>query len=100
MADNKTVSNSRNQINNSLNLAQKYARIVVRGHYQFREANSFPKAKLEEDCEIRGTDNVRGQIFEPIFFPNAGYCLHFPSNLFRNVRSFENWGIFSDIPQF
>ena len=23
-----------------------------------------------------------------------------PQNLFRNARSFENWGIFSDIPQF
>ena len=27
-------------INNGLHLAQKYARIFVRGHYQFREANS------------------------------------------------------------
>ena len=87
-------------INNSRHLARKYARIFVRGHYLFREANSFPKAKLEENCEIRRTDNVQGQIFEPVFFPNGGFCLHFPSNLFRNVRSFENWGIFSDIPQF
>ena len=40
-------------INNSLHLARKYARIFVRGHYLFREANSFPKAKLEENCELR-----------------------------------------------
>ena len=31
--------------NNSLHLARKYARIFVRGHYLFREANlSFPRA--------------------------------------------------------
>ena len=33
----------------------------------FREANSFPRAKLEENCELRGTDNVQGQISEHIF---------------------------------
>ena len=40
-------------INNSLHLARKYAGIFVRGHYLFREANSFPRAKLEENCELR-----------------------------------------------
>ena len=49
-------------INNSRHLARKYARIFVRGHYLFREANSFPRTKLEENCELRGTDNVQGQI--------------------------------------
>ena len=48
-------------INNSLHLARKYARIFVRGHYLFREENSFPRAKLEENCELRGTDNVQGE---------------------------------------
>ena len=43
-----------------MDLAQKYARIFVRGHYLFGEANSFPRAKLEENCELRGTDNVQG----------------------------------------
>ena len=28
---------------NSRNLARKYARIFARGHYLFREANSFPR---------------------------------------------------------
>ena len=42
------------------------------------------------------TDNVHGHIFAP----NDDYCLYYPSNLFRNARSFENWGIFSDNPQF
>ena len=40
-------------INNSLHLARKYARIFVRGHYLFREANSFPRARLEEKCNER-----------------------------------------------
>ena len=44
--------------------ARKYAGIFVRGHYLFREANSFPRAKLEENCDLRGTDNVQGQIFK------------------------------------
>ena len=87
-------------INNSRHLARKYARIFVRGHYLFQEANSFPRAKLEENCELRGTDNVQGQISEHIFATNGDYCLYYPSNLFRNAPSFENWGIFSDIPQF
>ena len=54
-------------INNSLHLALKYAQIFVRGHYLFRVANSFPRAKLEENCELRGADNVQGQISERIF---------------------------------
>ena len=87
-------------INSSRRLARKYSRIFVRGHYLFREENSFPRAKLEENCQLQGTDNFQGQIFEHIFAPNGDYCLYYPSNLFRNARSFENWGIFSDIPQF
>ena len=87
-------------INNSLHLARKYARIFVRGHYLFQAANSFPRATLSENCELRGTDNVQGQISEHIFAPNGGYCVYYPSNLFRNARSFENWGISSDMPQF
>ena len=52
----------REYINNSLHLRRKYARIFVRGHYLFREANSFPRAMLEENCELRGINNVQGQI--------------------------------------
>ena len=85
-------------INNSRHLARKYARIFVRGHYLFREANSFPRAKLEENCELPGTDIVQGQISEHIFAPNGGYCLYYPSNLFHNERSFQNWGIFNNYP--
>ena len=56
------INTSKQYINNSLHLARKYARIFVRGHFLFREANSFPRAKLEENCELRGTDNGQGQI--------------------------------------
>ena len=62
-------------INNSRHLARKYVR-----------------------CSLLGTDNVRGQISEHIFAPNGDYCLNYPSNLFRNARSFENWGIFNNYP--
>ena len=43
-----------------------------------------------KNCELRGTDNVQGQVSEHIFAPNGGYCLHYPSNLFRNARNFQN----------
>ena len=71
----------------SLHLGRKYARIFVRGHYLFREANSFPRAKVEENCELRETENVQGQISEYIFAPIGGYCLYYPSNIFVRGRS-------------
>ena len=71
-------------------MARKYAQIFVRRLYLFREANSFPRAKLKENCELQGTDNFQGQISEYIFAPNGDYCLYYPSNLFRNAHSFEN----------
>ena len=46
----------------------------LRAGYLFREVNSFPRVKLEENCELRGTDNVRGQISVRIFDPNGGHC--------------------------
>ena len=33
---------------------------------------------------LRGTHNVHGQMSEHIFAPNGGYCIYYPSNLFRN----------------
>ena len=53
-----------------------------------KEANSFPRAKLEENCELRGTDNVQGQISAHIFAPNGDYCLYHPSNLFSQRAQF------------
>ena len=58
-----------------------------------REANSFPRAKLEENCEFRGTDNVQGQISEHIYAAKLRVlCLL--------SISFKNWEISLDIPQF
>ena len=72
---------------NSRHLARKYARIFVRGHYLFRVANSFLRAKLKEDCELRGTDSVRGQISEHIFAPNGDYCLYIQQFSLGKIRS-------------
>ena len=83
----RAVLKSGEYINNSRHLARKYARIFVRGNYMFREANSFPRAKFEENCELRGTDNVQGQS-EHIFAPSGGFCLYYPSYLFLNARNF------------
>ena len=66
----------RDNKHNSFQLGRKYLRTFILGHYLFREANSFPKAKLEENCELRETDNVRGQIPEHIFAPNGGNCFY------------------------
>ena len=74
-----------------MHLTRKYARIFVRGHYLSE------KCTLSENCELRGIDNVQGQICEHIFAPNGGYCVYYSSDLFRNARSFESWVIFSDI---
>ena len=60
----------------------------------FRDANRFPRAKLKENCELRGTDNVQGQIFEQISAPNGDYCFYYPSNIFKQRRS--NLETFSD----
>ena len=49
--------------------------IFVRRHNPFQDANSFPKAKLKENCEPQGTDNVQGQISIHTFAQNRGYCL-------------------------
>ena len=60
-------------INNSLHLARKYAPIL---------------ASLSENGELRGTDNVQGQISEHIFKVKLRLlCLL--------SIGFKNWGIFS-----
>ena len=71
-----------NYINNSLHSARKHARIFVRGHYL-------------------KTVNFKEQVMSKDKYPapNGGYCVYYPSNLFRNARGSENWGIFSNIPQ-
>ena len=60
----------------------------------------FPRAFSTKNCELRETDNVQTEISEHIFAPNDGSCVYYPSNLFCNALSSENWGMFADIPQF
>ena len=62
-------------LNHSLILARKYARIFVRGHVPRSE-------QFLENCELGGTENVQGQVSEHIFAPNGGYCIYYPSNSF------------------
>ena len=77
-------------INNSPHLAQKYARIFVRGHYLFREANNFPRAKLEETVSFE--EQVMSKDKYPCIFlkPNGGYCVYYPSNIFIRGRILGN----------
>ena len=32
-----------------------------------------------------------------VYLVNGGYCVYYPSNIFRNTHSFENWGIFGHV---
>ena len=60
----------------------------------FRERSARKTESFEE--QIMSKDK-----YPSIFFPsNESYCVYYPSYLFRSARSFENWGIFSDILQF
>ena len=36
---------------------------------------------------------------EHIFALNGDYCLYYPSNLFRNAHSFDNWEYLTTIHQ-
>ena len=57
----------------------------------------FLERSSRKTVSFEKQNNVQGQISEHIFALNGGYCVYYPSNLFCNSRSFENWGIFSDI---
>ena len=58
-----------------------------------KEAHSFPRASLSENCSLLGTDNVQGQLSEHIFAAKLRLlCLL--------SIGFKNWEISSDISQF
>jgi len=57
----------------------------IRGHYLFR-------ATLSESCELRGTDNVQGQISEHIFAPNRGYRFLFSFKSISQHAQFRKLG--------
>ena len=60
------------------------------------EKRSVFRERSSRKTELRGTDNVQGQISVHVFAPNGGYCLYYPSNLFRNASNFQNWGIYNN----
>ena len=79
---------ARKYINNSLHLARKCPRTFSVPSIRSRKTVSYEEQIMSKDK------------YPSIFAPNGGYCLQYPSNILRNARSFENWGISSDIPQF
>ena len=63
--------------------------------------NSFPRAKFEENCKLRGTDNVQGETQVYILAHNRGYCVYYPSIFciergknFMNSLQYEVWDVF------
>ena len=53
--------------------------IFVRGHFlEF----SVPRCG---NCELRGTDNIQGQISVHIFAQNRRYCVFYPSNILQRT---------------
>ena len=59
----------------------------------YLSADIICSEKRTENCELRGTDNVQGQISKHIFAAKSRLlCLL--------SIGFKNWGVSSDIPQF
>ena len=56
--------------------------------------------ELEENCELRGTNNAQGQICEHIFEPSGGCCVYYLSNIFATLAVLKIVEYHSDIPQF
>ena len=81
-------------INNSLHLARKYARIFGRGHYLFREANSWT-VSFEE--QVMSKDKYPSMFSQP----NWGYCAYYPSVLkigeYPRIFPSFSWGIFAHV---
>ena len=75
-------------------------RYFVRDHYLFREANSFPIAYPEENCELRRTDNVEDK-YRSIFSRQLETIVFIIFQIFFAARAGLKIGEYdSDIPQF
>ena len=61
-------------MNSRLRLAGNYSRVFANEHYLFREANDFRRAKLQESCGLRITDDAEGYVNEHICKPNE--CIY------------------------
>ena len=57
----------------------------VYGHFLIQDANSFLRAKTKGNCELWGTGNVQGQVYEHVFVQNRGYCVNYPSNILQRA---------------
>jgi len=97
---------SRMYINNSPHFVWTYAWIFVCKHYLFREENSFPGAKVEENGELWGTDNVQHQInIWHIFIPMEAIAfiilqIFIATQKLGNITHIFpslSWGIFSHV---
>lgn len=75
---------------------QRFARIFVHRHNLFQDANSFPRAKLEENCVLQGTGNVQGQTYKHVFEQNRDNVLIF-LQIFCNAleKLFTNSSLFA-----
>ena len=56
-----------------------------------RDSGADALSVLTPSLALRRSDSrfAQEQISEHIFAPNGGYYVYYPSNLFRNARSFE-----------
>ena len=52
--------------------------------------NNFLRAKLEENCEFQGTDNVQGKTYEHPLAPVEGYLVFYPSNILTKFGEIIN----------
>ena len=65
-----------------VDVSEAETRIFVRGHYLFREANSFPRAKLEENCELRYEEQMMSKDKYPSIFSPQMEAIVFIVNTF------------------
>ena len=49
--------------------------------------HGYLSSKLTVFLELRSRKTIH------IFSSNGGYCVYYPSYIFRNTRGFENWGM-------
>ena len=68
-------------------LGRNYAQIFVRRYCLFREANSFPRMKHEENCELFRNDRVKGQIFELLIHQIFLFALDWSKSVTRSNRA-------------
>ena len=79
-------------ISSTLYLVWKYSQIFCQQTLSVPRSEQFPRVKLEELWSLRNRQWPRTN-FWPFFAAKGDYCVYYPSNIFCNTHSFENWGI-------